>query len=108
MTTAKETVMPFPLPRLRLAPLAFLVAASLPLAACGGGEKGNTTQAHLSDLEKADGTISDAMTDLDGVQTETPVAALSNGAAPAASPTGNASEADNTAAPADEEVVADQ
>lgn len=108
MTTAKETVMPFPLARLRRAPLTFLVAASLSLTACGGSEKGNTTQAHLSDLEKADGTISDAMTDLDGVQTETPVAALSNSAAPAAAPTGNASDASNAAAPADEEVVADQ
>ncbi len=108
MTTAKETVMPFPLARLRLAPLAFLVAVSLPLAACGGSEKGNTTQAHLSDLEKADGTISDAMTDLDGVQTETPVAVLSNSAAPSTAPVGNASATDNAAAPADEEVVADQ
>jgi len=49
------------------------------------------------------------MTDLDGVQTETPAVALTN-AAPAASPAGNASDkqASNTAAPAQEEVVADQ
>ncbi|MCH4150367.1 MAG: hypothetical protein LKF30_00230 [Sphingobium sp.] len=95
--------------RLRLAPLAAALVASLLLGGCGGKSAGNSTQAHLSDLEKADGTINDGMTDLDGVQTETPAVALTN-AAPAASPAGNASDkqASNTAAPAQEEVVADQ
>lgn len=100
--------MPCPPARLRPVPFAAGLVACLMLAACGSGETGNTTQAHLSDLEKADGTISDAMTDLDGVQTETPVAALDNSAAPSAAPSSNASGTDNAAAPADEEVVADQ
>ncbi len=102
--------MPRPKAPMRLAPLAAISAASLLLAACGGKSESNTTQAHLSDLEKADGTISDAMTDLDGVQTETPIAPLDNSAARASAPAGNAGEgaADNAAAPAQEEVVADQ
>ena len=100
--------MPFPPARLCPVPFAAGLAACLMLAACGGGEKGNTTQAQLSDLEKADGTISDAMTDLDGVQTETPVVALDNSAVSTAAPSANASGADNASAPADEEVVADQ
>lgn len=49
------------------------------------------------------------MTDLDGVQTETPAVALTN-AAPTGAASGNASEkqSGNAAAPAQEEVVADQ
>ncbi len=101
--------MPFPPARLRLMPLAAVLTASLLLGACGGKSTGNTTQAHLSDLEKADGTINDGMTDLDGVQTETPAVALTN-AAPTGAPAGNASEKQtgNAATPAQEEVVADQ
>lgn len=102
--------MPFPPARLRLAPLAAALAVSLFLAGCGSSSDGNSTQAHLSDLEKADGTISDGMTDLDGVQTETPAVATSNAGAPSSGQSGNASgtPADNSASPAQEEVVADQ
>lgn len=101
--------MPITTARLRLVPLAAALTASLLLGACGGKSEGNSAQAHLSDLEKADGTINDGMTDLDGVQTETPAVALTN-AAPTGASSGNTSEksAGNSAAPAQEEVVADQ
>lgn len=101
--------MPLSPARPRFAPLAAVMMASLFLSGCGGKSEGNSTQAHLSDLEKADGTINDGMTDLDGVQTETPVVALTN-SAPTVSQPGNTSEtqAGNAASPAQEEVVADQ
>lgn len=101
--------MPFPPARLRLSPFGAAMVMCLFLGGCGGGSESNSTQAHLSDLEKADGTINDGMTDLDGVQTETPAVALTN-AAPVGQVSDNASDkqAGNTAAPAQEEVVADQ
>ncbi|MGE4323266.1 MAG: hypothetical protein AB7E60_09585 [Sphingobium sp.] len=46
------------------------IALSLMLAACGGGgdKSGNSVQ--MKDMEVVDGTATDAMTDLDGVQAE--------------------------------------
>jgi len=98
-----------PTPHIRLSLVPFAAALLATLGGCGGKSEGNSTQAHLSDLEKVDGTINDGMTDLDGVQTETPAVALTNAAPTGAAP-GNASEkqSGNAAAPAQEEVVADQ
>jgi hypothetical protein len=76
------------------------------LAACGGDKKeGNVVQ--MKDMEVVDGTATDAMTDLDGVQSESATAELPGNATDGAakSPAGNAAapkEAD------DAEVVADQ
>lgn len=82
---------------------ASLVLCAL-LTACGGGDKGGNT-VQMKDMEVVDGTATDAMTDLDGVQSEGAAVALptANAAAPAA---------DNAARPEapapDAEVVADQ
>jgi hypothetical protein len=86
---------------------ASLAIMTLSLAACGGsGEKsGNSVQ--MKDMEVVDGTASDAMTDLDGVQSEGTSVVLpgsnsaGNASAPAAKPAAKA--------PADDaEVVSDQ
>ena len=54
---------------------ALLLTASATLGACGKDDKtSNTVQ--MKDLEVVDGTTTDAMTDLDGVQSEVPSAAL--------------------------------
>ncbi|MFY9351949.1 MAG: hypothetical protein WBL20_12385 [Sphingobium sp.] len=79
-----------------------LIAACLPLAACGGQDKGST-KVQMKDMEVVDGTATDAMTDLDGVQSEGTAVALpgnasGNSSAPAPAPE----------RPADAEVVADQ
>lgn len=81
------------------------LAACALLAACGGGDKsGNSVQ--MKDMEVVDGTTTDAMTDLDGVQSEGTATVL---------PAGNAAE--NGTAPAkpaekskndDSEVLSDQ
>jgi hypothetical protein len=65
-----------------------LIAATLPLAACGGKEEGGN-KVQMKDMEVVDGTATDAMTDLDGVQSEGTAVALpdnnsaSNSSAPA-------------------------
>src|SRR3546814_18517433 len=53
-------------------PLAlFFLAATALLSACGDGKDGNNEQAvAMRDLEVVDGTATDAMTDLDDVQTD--------------------------------------
>jgi len=48
----EETTMPVHPARLRLAPLAAALVASLLLGGCGGKSAGNSTQAHLSDLKR--------------------------------------------------------
>lgn len=58
-----------------------LVTCAL-LAACGGGDKGGNS-VQMKDMEVVDGTATDAMTDLDGVQSEGTATVL---------PTGNAAE----------------
>ncbi|MBK5265542.1 MAG: hypothetical protein JJE34_09985 [Alphaproteobacteria bacterium] len=77
------------------------------LSACSGGDsdKGEQTVA-MHDMEVVDGTASDAMTDLDGVQTGgIAVPPVANGAKPA-------TEADNSTTGTDkktnEDVIADQ
>ncbi len=87
-----------------LLPIAGLAACAL-LAGCGDGDKsGNSVQ--MKDMEVVDGTATDAMTDLDGVQSEGTATVL---------PAGNA--ADNAGTPprpagktadGDDEVLADQ
>ncbi|WHO38250.1 hypothetical protein PMI04_017080 [Sphingobium sp. AP49] len=88
---------------------AALLIGCAPLAGCGGGDKtGNTVQ--MKDMEVVDGTATDAMTDLDGVQSEGTSLALPENRT-AAAPAAAAKPAANAAAtPAsdDEEVVSDQ
>jgi hypothetical protein len=57
-----------------LLPVGVLAACAL-LAACSGGNKGGDT-VQLKDMEVVDGTATDAMTDLDGVQSEGTATAL--------------------------------
>ncbi|MBB4640249.1 hypothetical protein [Rhizorhapis suberifaciens] len=82
--------------------------AATTLTACGGGKDEGEKTVAMRDMEVVDGTTSDAMTDIDGVQTEgialPPAASATKPIAPATD-TSNAtaeSEAD------DEEAVADQ
>ncbi len=70
----------------------FLLAACALVAACGGSEKGGN-KVEMKDMEVVDGTASDAMTDLDGVQSEGVSAAM---------PAGNASNSTEPAKPAAE------
>src|SRR3546814_16207391 len=66
-------------------PLAlFFLAATALLSACGDGKDGNNEQAvAMRDMEVVDGTATDAMTDLDGVQPEGIALPPAPGAAPA-------------------------
>lgn len=83
-------------------------AALLSLTACGGADKGGNS-VQMKDMEVVDGTATDAMTDLDGVQSEGTAIAL-----PGTNAAGNDSAAASDARPAtpapaeDAEVVADQ
>ena len=69
------------------------------LAACGSADKGGN-KVEMKDMEVVDGTATDAMTDLDGVQSEgTAIASPGNAAAntssaaqPAAEPAGGDAE----------------
>jgi|GEM_PF-503776 len=87
---------------------ALLLAGCAALAGCGKDDKaGNAVQ--MKDLEVVDGTTTDAMTDLDGVQSEVPSAAMpsaggnnsTRAAAPAAEPAANAATGET-------EVLSDQ
>lgn len=91
-----------------------LMAAGLAISLSGCGEKkdsANMSEVQMKDLDAADGTINDAMTDLDGVQTEgTALVEAGNAsgnasAAKAPSSTGNDSEPTKEG---NSEVVADQ
>lgn len=84
--------------------LAALTLSLLSLAACGGADK-TETKVEMKDMEVVDGTTSDAMTDLDGVQSEGTAIALSGNAAANAS-----APAKPATAPAgkDAEVLSDQ
>ncbi len=83
-----------------------LLAATLPLTACGGKEEGGN-KVQMKDMEVVDGTATDAMTDLDGVQSEGTAIAL-----PSVNAAGNSSAPARSApekAPAeDAEILSDQ
>lgn len=95
-----------PFPRQPMA--AALLACALLLGACGGQEDKAGNSVTMRDMEVVDGTINDAMTDLDGAAPDG-TAMIGNGAADA----GNSAEAKKPAAgtksaddvPADAEVV---
>ncbi len=87
---------------------ALLLGGCTMLAACGGDDKSSNT-VQMKDLEVVDGTTTDAMTDLDGVQSEAPSPISS--AAPAANsaaPADKKEEAATNAAQADTELLSDQ
>jgi hypothetical protein len=86
---------------------ALLLTGCATLAGCGKDDK-TSNMVQMKDMEVVDGTTTDAMTDLDGVQSEAPPAALpsaggNNSAADAPRP-----EAEANAAQGDTEVVSDQ
>ncbi|WP_323809954.1 hypothetical protein [Sphingobium baderi] len=68
---------------------AALLSGCITLMGCGGGDKGGNV-VQMKDMEVVDGTATDAMTDLDGVQSEGTAAAM---------PVGNASNAGAAAKP---------
>lgn len=100
--------MPFLIQRLPLV----VIPAALSLAACGSDQAGgNGADVEMMGLEKADGTINDAMTDLDGVQVEGTAMVETgndNTASAGAAPTATASNESEAPSAAEEEVVADQ
>lgn len=103
--------MPKTLSRTRM--LAAALGFTLALSACGGSkDSANSVDVQMKDLETVDGTINDAMTDLDGVRTEgTAMAETGNNAAAAATPTETtsaAAKAEAAGASSDAEVVAEQ
>lgn len=86
------------------------IAMLLALAACGGADKAGE-KVQMKDMEVVDGTATDAMTDLDGVQSEgTAVALPGNDAAGNASAPAKpgAKPSADKAASEDSEVLADQ
>ncbi len=92
-----------------------IVAAGFSLAlltgGCGDKGAGESATVQIKDLETADGTINDSMTDLDGVQSEGTTLA-DTGTGNSASPAAAAQPAQNASAPSsssdDTEVVAEQ
>lgn len=83
-----------------------LLACCALVAACGGETKGGNS-VQMKDMEVVDGTATDAMTDLDGVQSEGGMLALPAGNA-ASNAAGNAADPAEPAAAANSEVLADQ
>jgi len=97
----------------RFLPTAAVLALGLLTGACGGGQNaGNGAQVQIKDLETVDGTINDAMTDLDGVQSEGTTLAETGGNASSSAARPATGAARNASAPStpedDTEVVADQ
>ncbi|WP_340267422.1 hypothetical protein [Sphingobium mellinum] len=93
---------------------ALAIAGCLGASACGKKEQGGSA-VQMKDLEVVDGTTTDAMTDLDGVQSEAPapavpgMSAAGNSAGAIASAPANRTEpAGNAAAQGDAEVLSDQ
>jgi hypothetical protein len=82
---------------------ALFAACVVPLAGCGGSGQQGGNSVQMKDLEVVDGTTTDAMTDLDGVQSEGTAVAL---------PAANADNASDTPARAvekdDSEALPDQ
>ena len=88
--------MPSPFPLLsRAAFPVLLLAASLTLAGCGEKKAEQSATTQLKDLEITDGTVNDAMTDLDGVKSE----------GTALADTGSTNAATNAIAPTADKVV---
>jgi hypothetical protein len=91
-----------------------LMTAGMVLALSGCGDKKDSTnmsEVQMKDLDAADGTINDAMTDLDGVQTEGTALVEASNASSNASGAKAPASAGNDSEPAkegDSEVVADQ
>ena len=84
--------------------LAAITLSLLPLAACGGADK-TETKVEMKDMEVVDGTTSDAMTDLDGVQSEgTAIAPTGNATTSATAPAKPAADS----AGEDTEILSDQ
>lgn len=87
---------------------ALLLTGCTALASCGKDDKASN-MVQMKDMEVVDGTTTDAMTDLDGVQSEAPAAAAlpsgggNNSAAAAPKP-----ETADNAAQGDMEVLSDQ
>ena len=97
------------MPRTAIIALATALAA-LPLASCGGKDE-SQTKVQMKDMDVVDGTATDAMTDLDGVQSEGATAAMpganaaGNTAAPAPAP---AKKAEARPADQEAEILSDQ
>ncbi|WP_176591912.1 hypothetical protein [Sphingobium sp. EM0848] len=87
-----------------------ILSGCMALAACGGKEK-NSTAVPMNHMEVVDGTATDAMTDLDGVQSEggalaVPANHSDNAATPAPAPKKPKDGEEKPAA--DTEVLSDQ
>lgn len=92
--------------------MTLMLSACMALGACGGKEKSSTAVV-MNHMEVVDGTTTDAMTDLDGVQSESGAVALpanrsDNAAAPAQAPQKEKVEKPANAPAADTEVLSDQ
>ncbi|WP_443971932.1 hypothetical protein [Sphingobium sp. CR28] len=66
------------------APMLCVALSAIALASCGKSEESPTKKVEMRDMEAVDGTISDAMTDLDAVQVDG--TALANNAAGSTAP----------------------
>lgn len=105
------------MPSVRYTKHVMMISALSVLALTSGCGKdngaGNSAEIQMKDIETVDGTISDAMTDLDGVQAASTVVA-DTGTGNTATPARPAADAQNAASPQesipaeDTEVVADQ
>jgi hypothetical protein len=86
-----------------------LVTGCLGLAGCGSKKETSTT-VPMNHMEVVDGTVSDVMTDLDGVQSEgAPMALPANRSDNAAAPAAAAPKEEDAPKPAaDTEVLSDQ
>jgi hypothetical protein len=80
-----------PAPALRRLSTGLGICALLGLAACDSKPMQNNSVTEMRDMEKVDGTITDAMTDLDGIRSEA-TAVVDTG-------TGNSSSAANASVP---------
>jgi hypothetical protein len=87
----------------KIVPLAMLFA----IAACGGADKGGN-KVEMKDMEVVDGTATDAMTDLDGAQSEGTAVALPSGNAADNASIAIAKPAAEKPQGEDAEVLADQ
>ena len=86
---------------------ALLLAGCATLGACGKKDE-STNTVQMKDLEVVDGTTTDAMTDLDGVQSEVPEPAVPGATAGNATEAPAKPEAASNAAAADTEILSDQ